>query len=264
MTAPPGVACDAAYRSHQRLADLRHALGPGPGRRRRQLQHRGLGIPLHRRPLGLRQVDPAQHHRGLSRTLRRRDPHRRQGRHRTRPRPWRGVPGLRPALPVAHGARQRHLRSGDEGDRQGGARGDRARAAQAGEARKIRAVLSAPSVRRDATAGRHRAGARVQSLGAADGRAVRGARRAHPRRHAAAARGCVAGDAQDRGLRDAQCGRGGLPRGSRGGDDGASRHGEDRAADPAGAAARSLERRISRISEIAVAPSRAGGAHTDG
>jgi ABC-type taurine transport system ATPase subunit len=32
-----------------------------------------------------------------------------------------------------------------------------------------------------AAAGRHRAGARVQSSGAADGRAVRGARRAHPR-----------------------------------------------------------------------------------
>ena len=139
MTAHRGSR-DAAYRSLRRLAYLRHALGPGPGRRRRQLQHRGFGIPLHRRPLGLRQVDLAQHHRGLSRTLRRRNPHRRQGRHRTRPRPWRGVPGLRPAFPVAHGARQRHLRSGDEGYRQGGARGDRARAAQAGEARKIRAA----------------------------------------------------------------------------------------------------------------------------
>ena len=106
-------------------------------------------------------------------------------------------------------------------------------AAPVGEAREIRAVLSAPSVRRHAAACRHRPRARVQSFGAADGRAVRGARRAHARRHAAAARGRLAGDAQDRDLCDPQCRGGGVSRGSRGGDDAASRHGEDRIADPA-------------------------------
>src|SRR5262245_21243418 len=117
-----GIVSDAAYRSLRRLADLRHALGPGPGRRRRELQHRGLGIPLHRRPLRLRQVYLAQHHRGLFGPQRGGNPHRRQGRHRPRPRSRRGVPGLRPAVSVAHRARQRDLRTGDEGDGQGRAR----------------------------------------------------------------------------------------------------------------------------------------------
>ena len=39
--------------------------------------------------------------------------------------------------------------------------------------------------------------------------------------------GRLAGDAQDRGLRDAQCGRGGVPRRPRRGHDAASRNGED-------------------------------------
>ena len=90
-------------------------------------------------PVGLRQVDAAQHHRRLPRPHRWRDPHRRQGGQRPRARPRRGVPGFRPAVSVAHRARQRDLRPRDEGGRQGRARGDRARAAQAGEARKVRA-----------------------------------------------------------------------------------------------------------------------------
>ena len=96
-------------------------------------------------------------------------------------------------------------------------------AAQAGQARKIRQLLSAPSLGRHAAAGRHRTRARLQSRGAADGRAVRRARRADPRRHAAAARGCVAGNPEDRDLRDAQCRRGGLSGGPGGGDVVASR-----------------------------------------
>ena len=51
--------------------------------------------------------------------------------------------------------------------------------------------------------GRHCARRRLQSLGAADGRAVRRARRTHARRHAAPVGGCLAGDAQDRDLHDA-------------------------------------------------------------
>ncbi len=160
-------------------------------------------------------------------------------------------------FPVAHRARQRHLRARDEGRRQGGARADRARAAAAGEAGEIRPRLSAPSVRRHAAAGRHRARARLQSVRAADGRAVRGARRAHPRRHAAAARRRVAGDPQDGDLRDPQRGRSGLSRRPRDRHDAASGHREDRGADPLAAAARSAQRGVSRLSEAALVRSSA-------
>ena len=105
---------------------------------------------------------------------------------------------------------------------------DRARAIAPGEAGEVHRLVSASSVRRHAAAGRHRPRAGLQSGGAADGRAVRGARRADPRRHAAAARRCVAGDPQDGDLRDAQRGGGGVSGGPRGGDDAASRHGESR------------------------------------
>ncbi len=68
---------------------------------------------------------------------------------------------------------------------------------------KFTELVPASSVGRHATAGRHRARAGVQSLGPADGRTVRGARRNDPRRHAAAARRRVAGNPQDGDLRDA-------------------------------------------------------------
>ena len=55
-------------------------------------------------PVGLRQIHAAQHHRRLPQPHRRRDPHRRQGGQRPRPGPRRGVPGLRPA--VSRGARR--------------------------------------------------------------------------------------------------------------------------------------------------------------
>ena len=134
-----------------------------------------------------------------------------------------------------------------------GARADRARAAQARQARQIREVLSAPSVGRHAAAGRHRPRARLQSGRAADGRAVRGAGRADPRRHAAAACRRLAGDPKDRDLRDAQCRRSGLSRRPGGGDDAASRNGEDRGADRARAAARPAQRRVPGLSEAAAA-----------
>ena len=97
---------------------------------------------------------------------------------------------------------------------------------RAGEAGEIRQLLPASSLRRHAAARRHRARARLQSVRAADGRAVRGARCAHPRRHAAAAGGRVARDAQDRDLRDAQRRRGRVSRRPRDRDDAASRHRE--------------------------------------
>ena len=80
-----------------------------------ELRHRAVRIPLHRRALGLRQVDAAQHHRGLPHADRRRDPHRRQAGQRPRAGPRRRVPGFRAAVSLAHRARQRHLRAGNEG-----------------------------------------------------------------------------------------------------------------------------------------------------
>ena len=55
----PGNA-DAAYRSPRRLAHLRHAGRARRGRAGCELRHRAIRIPLHRRAVRLRQVDPAQ------------------------------------------------------------------------------------------------------------------------------------------------------------------------------------------------------------
>ena len=133
---------------------------------------------------------------------------------------------------------------------------DRARAIAPGETGEVHRLLPASSVRRHAATGGDCPRARLQSGGAADGRAVRGARRADPRRHAAAARRRVAGNAQDGDLRDAQCRRSRLSRRPRGGDDAASGHGEGRDQNRPAAAARSVERRISRHAEGTVAASR--------
>ena len=108
---------DAPHRSPRRLAHLRHARGARRGRAGGELRHRAIRVPVHRRAVRLRQVDPAQSDRGLPHADRRRDPHRRQAGERPRARPRRGVPGFRAAVPVAHRARQRHLRAGDEGRR---------------------------------------------------------------------------------------------------------------------------------------------------
>ena len=102
-----------------RSATSRSSTTRPPGRvdrrRARELRHRAVRVPLPRRPQRLRQVHAAQHHRRLPRAHRRRDPHRRQGGDRPRHGPRRRLPGLRPALSLAHGARQRRLRAGDEG-----------------------------------------------------------------------------------------------------------------------------------------------------
>src|SRR5262249_18871408 len=63
----------------------------------------------------------------------------------------------------------------------------------------------------------------------------------------------LAHDAQDGDLCDAQCRRSCLSGRSRAGDDGTSRHGQRRHADPAAAPARSAVGRVSRLSEGAVA-----------
>ena len=105
---------------------LRHAGRAGRGRGGRELRHRAVRVPLPRRPQRLRQVHAAQHHRRLPRAHRRRGPHRRRAGDRARHGPRHRLPGLRPALSLAHGARQRRLRAGDEGRAEGrSARGSR-------------------------------------------------------------------------------------------------------------------------------------------
>ena len=114
---------DAPHRGSQRIARLRYASRPGGGRRGRELRHRTIGIRLSRRPLGLRQDDAAQHHRRLSRAdAPARSASAAEPINGPRHGPRHRVPGFRPAVPLAHRARQRDLRAGDEGGRQGRAR----------------------------------------------------------------------------------------------------------------------------------------------
>ena len=155
-------------------------------------------VRLHPRPVRLRQVDLAQHDRRVS-SAPASGEIRIGGKTVTGHGMDRGVvfQDFAQLFPVAHRARQCLVRAGNEGRAQGGARGDRARTIAPGEAGEVHQFLPASSVRRHAAAGRHRPRAGVQSGGAADGRAVRGARRANPRRHAAAVGGGVAGNPQD-------------------------------------------------------------------
>ena len=85
-------------------------------------------------PSGCGKVDPAQHDRRVPGAGLGRNPHRRQNGHRPRYGPRRGVPGFRPAIPLAHRARQRLVRAGNEGRSQGRARDHRARTVAAGQA----------------------------------------------------------------------------------------------------------------------------------
>jgi NitT/TauT family transport system substrate-binding protein len=132
------------------------------------------------RPLGLRQIDGAAHHRRPERADRRR------GRlviaigSRGRHAPDRlRIPG---ADPDALGERFRQRPSAADPAGNGPDRGAAARRghAGAGRARRLCRRLSARTVRRHAHARLDRAGARHPAGSFADGRAVRGARRNHP------------------------------------------------------------------------------------
>ena len=85
------------------------------GVRAGELRHRASRVPLPGRAQRLREVDAAQHHRRVPRAHRRRGADRRQADRRARHGPRHRVPGFRPAVSLAHGARQRRLRPGDEG-----------------------------------------------------------------------------------------------------------------------------------------------------
>ena len=118
----------------RRAQALRRGRGPEGHRPR----GRGGRVPGAGRPLGLRQVHPAQHHRRPRDDHRGRDPHRRPPGQRAAsqgPRHRHGVPVLR-ALPEHDGRAEHHLRHGDARRAQG-------RARQGGAARSRRCCRSA-------------------------------------------------------------------------------------------------------------------------
>ena len=99
----------------------------------------------------------------------------------------------------------------------------RQRHAQSGGAAGLRRALSARALRRHEAARLDRARAGAGPAGAADGRAVRGARRADAHDHGARAAAHLVADRQDRGVRHPQPDRGGVSRRRGAGDVGAAR-----------------------------------------
>ena len=120
------------------------------------------------------------------------------------------LPERQPAA-LAHGAGQRadRPRGGRPGRRQGAPA--HARPAQARRPRRLRELLSAPAFRRHAPARQSRPRARDRSRRAADGRAVRLARRADPRDHADRAAAHLGAGPQDRAVRHPPDRRSGVP-----------------------------------------------------
>ncbi len=131
------------------------------------------------------------------------------------------VPG-RPPAAVAGGGPQRRARA--RGGRHAGGRtpAARARGARPGRARRVRAVLSVPAVRRHAQPGRARAQPRRRAADPADGRAVLAARCADPQQHAPRTRSHSRHARDDDPVRHARRGGGGGSRRSRRDDVGAA------------------------------------------
>ncbi len=148
-------------------AELRHR------RRRRR-------IPVDRRPVRLRQEHIPQCRARPDQAGFRRYPAARQAGLRPRHRPRHGVPGVRAAA-LAHGAGQRRAWPRAQGHGGRGAAQGVAAADRDDRAGRLRGPLPARAVRRHEAARRPRSRARHRSQRAADGRAVRGARRADPR-----------------------------------------------------------------------------------
>src|SRR5262245_33530006 len=167
--------------------------GPRAGDRHPRPRDRAGRVLVHRRPLGLRQVDIAAHSR------RARPPDR--GHHCGRGRRLvgaerHGVPGER-IVSLDERRDERPLRADDaRRARAGGQRACR-RCAQARGPDQVPPPLPAPALGRHAAAQRHRARLRDRSGDAADGRAVRRARCAEPRHPAGRAGADLARDPQD-------------------------------------------------------------------
>ena len=142
----------------------------------------------------------------------------RQADHRAGQRPRHGVPGLR-AVSLDDGARQHRFRAAPAQAAKGGDRRHRRRISQAGRARALRRPLSEPAFRRHEAARGDRARACQQRQHALDGRAVRRARRAHPRAAPARAAADLVAHRRHRDLRHPFRRGGGAARRPRAGDE---------------------------------------------
>ena len=164
------------HRRHGHLDAVQDAPRRGAGDRPRLARDPGCALRLHRRRLGLRQVDAAQHH-GRPRAT-----HlgRRRGRRATHPRPGHrprhGLPVVH-ALPLAARTRERRVRPEAEGDGEGGAPADLGPPARPDGARRVRPRLPQGALGRDEAARGDRPRAGERPGGAPDGRALRRARR---------------------------------------------------------------------------------------
>src|SRR5690606_32082719 len=172
------------------------------------------------RPVGLRQDDADAPHRRPDRA-----DHRHHRRRRQDAQAGAGGPRVRLRLPgagplrVAHGPRERDAAARDHGLRQGPPPRAGARAPEAGRPRALRALLPVAALGRHAAARLDRPRARLRPQAPADGRAVRGPRRDHPRGDEPRAPAPVAGDEEDRRVRDALDRGGRLPLHAHRGDD---------------------------------------------
>ena len=170
------------------------------GARKRLARGARAGIPGAARPVRLRQVDPALSHRRLSADRDRKHPGRRQAGGRTGSRPRHRVPELR-AVSVEDGAQERALRPRTPGLAARGARTAGAGLHRPRRPHGLRGQLSLAALRRHEATHRDRPHARLRSPHAADGRAVRRARRPDPQPDAGRAARDLGEDAQDRDLR---------------------------------------------------------------
>ena len=155
---------------------------PHAGRRgdrgRQCLPQRQAGrVPRRDRPVRLRQVDVIQCGRRTARRLRGRGHGRRRTHHRPACFGRHGVPGGI-HLSLAHGDRECLFPARDRGHAEGEAARQGAPFHQDGRSRRIRESLSERIVRRHAPARLAGAHAGIRAENSADGRAVRGARRA--------------------------------------------------------------------------------------
>ena len=182
----------AVRRARRRRAVSQDAIATARGQRREALDgrrpHRRVrGVRGRARAVGLRQVHAAQHASPACCTPSAGAICFEGERARGPAADGDGVPGVR-ALPLAHGAGQRRVRPRGAGRARGGAaRERRARFIELTGLARLRGQVPAPALGRHAPARRHRARARGRAGGAADGRAVLGARRADAPAHAGGA-----------------------------------------------------------------------------
>ena len=177
----PDGALRRADRGPRHRQDLPHGVRRA-GAGARPPRHGGAGrrIRLPGRPVRMRQEHAAAPARRARPRRRRRLHAGGQAHRRTVGGGRRGVPAG-DAAALAHGLAERHRAASRRRSPHGRPRARRARSPSHRRAAGLREQVSLRIVRRHAAARRHRAGAGARSEASADGRAVRRARRAHPR-----------------------------------------------------------------------------------